>query len=159
MINTIFATLFLLSSNGCETTQSSITGNSMQGLLWNKQEITIRHLDCEGFERFDHLVFSHSETPNAVIKQLWGVPGDTLTIAEDGSFYINDTKALTPFKRTYKLLGAYKTRFQKLAKEGPLKGYLVLGHPGSLDSARVGLIPKENLLGWVDKDEPIIKQP
>ncbi|UTW58275.1 signal peptidase I [Kordiimonas sp. SCSIO 12603] len=155
MIAVLFSAALLLSDTSCEITTSSVTGNSMQGILWDKQAISIRSMGCEGFKRYDHLVFTHEETPNAIIKQLWGFPGDTVTVHKDGSFSVNGEKAVTPFKRTYKLLGAYKTRLKKMETEGPLKGYLVLGHPGSLDSARVGLISEGQILGWVSNTEPL----
>ena len=157
MIAAFFSIALIFSDTPCEITQSSVSGNSMQGILWDKQDISIRSMSCEGFKRYDHLVFTHEETPNAIIKQLWGFPGDTITVHKDGSFSVNGKKATTPFKRTYKLLGAYKTRLKKMAAEGPLKGYLVLGHPGSLDSARVGLISEKQILGWVSNAEPLKK--
>jgi len=128
----------------------------MQGLLWNKQKITVHSFGCGKPERYDHILFTHTETPNAVVKQMWGMPGDTMRVEDDGTFYINETQVMTPFSKPYVLIGAYKTRFKKL--EGILGGYMLLGHPGSLDSARVGLIPKENFLGYVKKAQPYMQK-
>lgn len=148
----LFWISLLLEAEQCDTIETTISGNSMQGILFNGQKITVYTPPCGAFELYDHLLFTHEETPNAVVKQLWGKPGDILKVNKNGSFTVNGVKALTPFKKPYILLGAYKTRFKKL--EGPLEGYLLLGHPGSLDSARMGLIPEENIIGFVKREEP-----
>ncbi|MBL4837105.1 MAG: hypothetical protein JKY34_05960 [Kordiimonadaceae bacterium] len=136
----------------CETIETTITGKSMQGLLWNRQKITVYRPSCGEAQLYDYLLFTHKETPNAVVKQLWGRPGDILAVLPTGHFTVNGVKALTPFKKPYKLMGAYRTKFKKI--QGPIEGYLVLGHPGSLDSARVGIIPEKDILGYVKRAEP-----
>ena len=124
----------------------------MQGILWDGQKITVHLPACGAPQLYDHLLFTSKQTVSAVVKQLWGQPGDVLEVLPTGHFTINGVKALTPFKRAYKLLGAYRTRFKKL--QGPLTGYLVLGHPGSLDSARIGLLQEKDILGFVKRDKP-----
>jgi signal peptidase I len=139
----------------CTMTETSVTGDSMQGLLWDKQKITVFGLDCGEPNRLDHLLFSNEETPNAVVKQIWGFPGDTLRIGENGHVFINEVRARTPYGKPYKLIGFARKKMKKLQGE-LVGGYLVLGHPGSLDSARVGLIPAALVLGFVKKDTPHI---
>ncbi|MFC3052922.1 signal peptidase I [Kordiimonas pumila] len=149
----LFAALMLFpEEDTCTTTETTISGNSMQGLLWDKQNITVYSFGCDTPSRYDYILFTHPETPNAVVKQLWGLPGDILRVEDDGHFYINDVMVMTPFSKPYLLLGAYKTRFKEI--EGILDGYMLLGHPGSLDSARVGLLPESSFLGYVKKAEP-----
>lgn len=156
ILSALILALYMGNADGCTVTDTTITGSSMQGILWDGQKISVQSMECGTVERYDHVLFTHEETPNAVVKQLWGMPGDILRVEDSGFFYINDVKVLTPFKRPYRLLGAYKTRFKKL--EGELTGYMLLGHPGSLDSARVGLIPRENFLGFVPKDDPSLQR-
>ncbi len=156
MISILVLSLVASLSGQCTVVDTTIKGNSMQGLLFDKQKISVRSMECEGLERFDHLLFTHDETESAVVKQLWGFPGDTLKVEDNGTFYVNGVKAITPFKRPYVLLGSAKTRLKKL--EGTIDGYLLLGQPGSLDSARAGLFHEKDLLGWVDKEETFIEE-
>lgn len=153
LFSTLLWASMLLEGETCETIETTISGNSMQGILFDGQKITVHTPACGAFELYDHLLFTHEETPNAVVKQLWGKPGDTIKVNRTGSFTVNGVKAMTPFGKPYVLLGAYKTRFKKLEGK-PLEGYLLLGHPGSLDSARMGLIPEENIIGFVKREEP-----
>lgn len=154
----------LLDADRCETIETTISGNSMQGILFDGQKITVYTPPCGAFERYDHLLFTHAETPNAVVKQLWGLPGDAIEVRRNGTFTVNGVIALTPFKRPYVLNGSAKRRIKKLQGK-PLDGYLVLGHPGvemgptgSLDSARIGLLTAEQIIGFVKQDEPYKEQ-
>ncbi len=134
----------------CLVTETTVKGTSLQGLLWADQLIKIYGLGCGFPERYDYVVFRSDEADLPVIKQLWGQPGDTLTVLDNGRFEINDTEARTPFNKPYRLLGSARTRLLKLV--GRLDGYLVLGHPGSVDSTRVGLLSKADILGYVLKN-------
>lgn len=156
----LFLISLIVEAEGCETIETVVSGNSMQGILFNGQKITVYTPACGAFERYDHLLFTHEDTPNAVIKQLWGLPGDVVKVKRNGTFTVNDVVALTPFKRPYVLNGSAKKRIRKLQSK-PLDGYLVLGHPGiemgptgSLDSARIGLLTKEQIIGFVKQEEP-----
>lgn len=135
----------------CVTVETSISGSSLQGQLWQGQAITVYGKGCGQPERYDYVVFRASDSTPQIIKQLWGLPGDTLAVQTNGRFHINGVEAKTPFGRPYVLLGAARTRFQKL--EGVLTDYLVLGHPGSDDSARLGLIAERDILGFVPRDK------
>ena len=139
----------VLADDDCITVDTSIDGASLEGHLWPSQEITVYGLGCGMPERYDYVVFHVTDGAPQVIKQLWGLPGDTLQVTEKNRFLINGVEAKTPFGKPYILLGSARTRFKKL--EGTLKGFLVLGHPGSVDSTRLGLIPKRDILGYVPK--------
>ncbi len=145
----------VLGTETCETIETTIAGDSMQGVLFHGQKITVYTPACGAFERYDYLLFTNEQTPNAVVKQLWGLPGDIIKVARNGSFTINGVQAMNPFKRPYILMGAYKTRLRKLQGR-PLDGYLLLGHPGSLDSGRIGLVDKSKIIGFVKRDEPYV---
>lgn len=136
----------------CLVTETTVKGDSLEGLLWPDQAIKIHSLGCGFPERYDYVVFRSTEAELPVIKQLWGQPGDTLTVLDNGRFEINGIEARTPFNKPYRLLGSARTRLLKLV--GQLDGYLVLGHPGSVDSARVGLLSKIEILGYVLKNPP-----
>lgn len=144
------ALIFASTPDDCVISETSVNGNSLQGLLWQDQMIEIHSLGCGMPERYDYIVFRSDESDRPVIKQLWGQPGDVLTVLDNGRFQINGVEAITPFKKPYRLLGSAKTRFKKL--EGEINGYLVLGHPGSVDSARVGLLSTDEILGYVRRN-------
>lgn len=153
MIASFVFVSMVLAAGPCKTIETTITGDSMQGMLFHGQKITVYTTACGTFNRYDYLLFTNEQTENAVVKQLWGMPGDTIKVSKNGSFTINGVQALNPFKRPYILMGPYKTRLSKL-QEHPLDGYLLLGHPGSLDSGRVGLIDKSEIIGFVKRGEP-----
>jgi len=125
----------------------------MQGLLWDGQKISVHSMECGAPERYDYMVFTHPETPNAVVKQIWGMPGEQVTVTGDGHMIVAGETVLTPFGKPYRLIGYARKRVTKLSKK-PLAGYFVLGHPGSLDSARLGLVGEEAILGYVKKETP-----
>lgn len=136
----------------CVNVETSVSGNSLDGQLWQGQKIIVQGLGCGDPARYDFLVFTTSDAAPSepfIIKQLWGLPGDTLIVHDNGRFEINGVPAKTPFGKPYVLLGSAKTRLGKIT--GPLDGYLVLGHPGSVDSAQVGLILRQNIIGFVAK--------
>ena len=99
----------------------------------------------------DFVIFTDDESKNLVIKQVWGLPGDTFHVDDRGGLYVNGEHALTSFDRPYMVNRFYRKKLKKY--EGVLEGYLVLGHPGSLDSGRIGPIGKEVMLGIVPRDE------
>lgn len=140
-----------LGQEECITVDTSIDGASLEGQLWPGQEITVFSLGCGMPERYDYVVFHVTDGAPQVIKQLWGLPGDTLQVTEKNRFLINGIEAKTPFGKPYVLLGSARTRFKKL--EGTIDGFLVLGHPGSVDSARLGLIPRRDIVGYVPKEQ------
>lgn len=137
----------VIADDKCSVTETTIKGNSLQGLLWPDQDIKIHSLGCGFPDRYDYVVFRSDQSELPVIKQLWGQPGDILTVLDNGRFEINGREVQTPFNKPYRLLGAARTRLKKLA--GEIDGYLVLGHPGSVDSARVGLLKKTDIVGYV----------
>ncbi|PCI64639.1 MAG: signal peptidase I [Kordiimonadales bacterium] len=141
----------------CSTIDTSIKGDSMQGTLNNGQKITVYLPACGKPARYDHLLFTNEETGSAVVKQIWGMPGDTVEVLKKNRLFINGVLALTPLKKRYVLLGFAKKRMKRLEGK-PLEGYLVLGHPGSLDSARVGVIAEKNMLGYVKRDQPYVEK-
>ena len=144
--------LVTTADDDCRITETTVKGNSLQGLLWPDQVIKIHSIGCGFPERYDYIVFRSDQSELPVIKQLWGQPGDILTVLDNGRFEINGTEVRTPFNKPYRLLGAARTRLKKLV--GEIDGYLVVGHPGSVDSARVGLLSKADIAGYVLKDPP-----
>lgn len=135
----------------CVTVETTVEGSSLEGKLWPDQEITVFGWGCGSPDRYDYVVFDVEGKEEQVIKQLWGLPGDELRLLKKGRFSINGIEAKTPFGKPYILLGYAKTRFKQF--EGKLSGYLVLGHPGSVDSARIGLIKKWDILGYVPQEQ------
>jgi len=147
----------LLGDEPCKMIETTVSGSSMQGILWDGQKITVYTAGCGVPARYDHMLFTHTETPNAVVKQIWGMPGDMVQVSPKGRLYINDVEAKTPFGKPYVLIGFSKKRLKKLEGK-PLEGFILLGHPGSLDSSRVGLVLEENILGYVKREKPYVQK-
>jgi len=150
LILTALLMMIAPSDKDCVISETSVEGTSLQGLLWQDQMIKVHSLGCGIPSRYDYIVFRSDEAKLPVIKQLWGKPGDVMRVLDNWRFEINGLEATTPFKKPYRLLGAARARFKKL--EGEINGYLVLGHPGSVDSARVGLLSASDILGYVPQD-------
>lgn len=129
----------------------------MQGILNHGRKITVYLPACGKPARYDHLLFTSTESDGAVVKQIWGLPGDTIEVLKKNGLFINGVEALTPFKKRYVLVGFSKTRMKRLQGK-PLEGYLVLGHPGSLDSTRMGVVMEKDVLGYVKQDEPYVEK-
>jgi len=136
---------------GCAEVDKHVLGSSLMGLIKPGQEIRIYSPDCVKVGRYDYIVFQTKESNNLVIKQVWGLPGDTLAVGDDGSLTVNGVKVLTPYDRPYILMGYFRNKMKKHA--GVLKGYLAMGHPGSVDSGRLGPIPPADVVGVVTQDE------
>ena len=140
----------------CEIIQTTITGNSMQGILWDGQKITVYTPSCGKPERYDHMLFTHASRPNAIVKQIWGMPGDMLRVGKVGHFYINDIEVKTPFGKPYILDRFQRKQLRKLEGKS-IEGFFLIGHPGSEDSVRLGLIPTKIIMGYVKRDQPYVE--
>jgi len=134
----------------CTPIEKEINGNSLEGQLFADQSVEVLPLACAAPERLDFVIFTSSESDNLVIKQIWGVPGDILTVSDRGHVFINGEQTLTPFDKPYMVKPFFRKRLKKF--EGPLEGYMALGHPGSLDSGRIGPIPASDILGVVSRE-------
>lgn len=135
----------------CEPIEKEIVGKSLEGQLMPGQSVEVLPIHCAEPRRMDFVIFTDDESQNLVIKQVWGLPGDRFTVDDKGFLYVNGEHALTSFDRPYMVNRFYKKKLKKF--EGELRGYLVLGHPGSLDSGRIGPIGKDVMVGIVMRDE------
>lgn len=156
MIMAVFLALVLAGDDGaqspadCLPIEKEINGKSLEGQLFPGQKISVLPSSCRAPARMDFVIFTSSENENLVIKQIWGVPGDILSVGERGQVLVNGEQTLTPFDKPYILDRFHARRLRKF--EGPLKGYLALGHPGSLDSGRLGPIHHDDIIGVVDQE-------
>ena len=137
----------MAANEDCVIVNTTVSGSSMEGLLWRDQPLEVQGLGCGMPERYDFVVFRLKGENNPIIKQLWGQPGDTVQVLDNGRLKVNDREVKTPFGRPYVLLGAARTRMKKITS--PIEGFLLFGHPGSVDSAKVGLVAQEDILGFV----------
>ncbi|MCJ9427847.1 S26 family signal peptidase [Kordiimonas marina] len=138
-------------TEGCAEVDKHVLGSSLMGLIKPGQEIKVYSPACVKVGRYDYIVFQTKESDNLVIKQVWGMPGDRLAVGDDGSLTVNGVKVLTPYDRPYILMGYFRKQMKKYT--GVLKGYLAMGHPGSVDSGRLGPIPPADVVGVVTRDE------
>lgn len=135
----------------CTPVEKEIEGTSLQGQLMPGQKVMAVRLGCREMRMMDFVIFTSEESSNLVIKQIWGMPGDLLSVDEKGYVFVNGEHVLTPFDKPYRLNPYFKRKLKKF--EGALEGYLLMGHPGSLDSGRVGPIALDDIVGIVEKDE------
>lgn len=131
----------------CVKVKTSVAGASLDGLLWEGDEIEVYGLGCGDIGRYDYVVFYVGETISPIIKQAWGLPGDTVEVTPKNRLTVNGVEVKTPFGRSYHLMPGPRKRMAKLPD--PIDAYLLMGHPDSVDSTRVGLIPLDKILGYV----------
>ena len=129
----------------CRPVTIEITGDSLQGVVFSGERLTVSSIGC-GAPALDDLVVFRTKDGRFVVKQVWGRPGDTLRVADDGRMYVDGRLAETPFGRPY-IVRRAAYRLMK-GHEGRLDGYLALGHPGSVDSAMLGPIARADIVGF-----------
>ena len=129
----------------CRPVTVEITGDSLQGVVFSGERLTVSSIGC-GAPALDDLVVFRTTDGRFVVKQVWGRPGDTLRVADDGRIYVDGRLAETPFGRPY-IVRRAAYRLMK-GHEGRLDGYLALGHPGSVDSAMLGPIARADIVGF-----------
>ncbi len=135
----------------CTPVAKEIHGTSLQGQLMPGQMVMAVPPGCRDMQRLDFVIFISDESKNLVIKQIWGMPGDVLSVDDKGYVSVNGEQVLTPFDKPYRLNPYFTRKLKKF--EGELTDYLLLGHPGSLDSGRVGPVPLKDIVGIVEKEE------
>ena len=122
-------------------TPVQVDGKSMYPTLDDNEILLLKKYD-HSYERFDIVVFEYNDSK--LVKRIIGLPGEYVAY-KDNELYINNEKV-------YFELEAYTYDFELSElgyKEIPEDYYLVLGdnRTNSIDSRRIGLIPKENILG------------
>lgn len=122
-------------------TPVQVDGESMYPTLDNNEILLLKKYD-HSYGRFDIVVFAYNNSK--LVKRIIGLPGDYVEY-KDNELYINNKKI--DFE-----LDAYTYDFELSElgfKEIPEGYYFVLGdnRTNSIDSRRIGLIPKENILG------------
>lgn len=122
-------------------TPVQVDGESMYPTLDDNEILLLKKYD-HSYERFDIVVFNYNSSK--LVKRVIGLPGEYVEY-KNNELYINDEKI--DFN-----LDAYTYDFDLSElgfKQIPEDYYLVLGdnRTNSIDSRRIGLIPKENILG------------
>lgn len=144
--------------------QREIRGQSMKGVLDAGDQILVlrNYYDCRPVERGDWVVFRYSGTLGknmAIIKQVAGVPGDTLGSepVENkavSAIIINGDSVKSPDGKPYylnKVGASYLGLALRQTRNGviPRGRYWVLGtaYADGWDSRRFGFIPHQDLMG------------
>lgn len=122
-------------------TPVQVDGESMYPTLDDNEILLLKKYD-HSYERFDIVVFNYNNSK--LVKRIIGLPGEYVEY-KNNELYINEEKV--GFK-----LDAYTYDFELSElgfKQIPEDYYLVLGdnRTNSIDSRRIGLIPKSNILG------------
>ena len=140
----------LLSSINCAELELTVKGSSMEPLLVSSQVVTAVRSGCIEVSRDDFVVFKNSATAGFTIKRAVAIPGDSLSW--EGSYLlINGSPALTPSGKNYSFTNRSKLFFKSYLDE-PITWFLVLGRPGSLDSARIGPIPPSEIVAIIKSE-------
>ena len=122
----------------CVSAVERVKGNSLAGLIFDGAEVPAYPLTCRQPDLGDLLVFRTELGGTKYIKQIKGMPGQSLTIVERNHVEIDGFRVVLPNGRDLRL-----TRLQLLVINkivGPLDGYFVIGVAGSLDSTQLGTI-------------------
>lgn len=141
-------------------TPTVVSGSSMYPTLHNDDKIMLNKVTplIKGYERFDVVVFKHSDT-EYYVKRIIGVPGDTVSYSDD-TLYVNNK----PYKENYLNYSKTTLDSNELLTEDfsldtlygvhkvPKGYYFVLGDNrkksnDSRNSSDVGMIPKSKMVG------------
>ena len=127
-----------------------VDGPSMQPTLHTSEYILVDKVEyfLHSPQRGDIIVFQAPPNPSeAYVKRVIGVPGDTVTVALDGTITVNGVQLNEPYVAE---LAAENTKAQTW-HVGPDQ-YFVLGdnRANSSDSRSWGLVPRHNIIGKAD---------
>lgn len=119
----------------------TINGDSMYPTLKNGEKAFFKKTDT--FNRFD-IVIIKTEDDFSIIKRIYGMPGETISITTNGTIYI-DSKKIVNDVYAYGDTGNFESVTLKDNE------YFVLGdnREFSLDSRNIGPISKDNIVGVV----------
>jgi signal peptidase I len=136
-----------------------VRGDSLRGLVEPGQTLSLWHgyYECERPRHGDLVAFRHPGLDAPIVKRVVAVAGDTFTVGEGtaacGRLGVNDAPVRTAAGREYcldaaamALLGTYARDYRGVV---PADAVLLLGsgERSSLDSGRVGLVSRGDLLG------------
>lgn len=118
-----------------------VNGNSMYPTLKDGEKAFYRKTD--EFNRFDIIFFKYEN--NSLIKRIYGMPGDTITINNE-KIYINNKKIEDKY-----VYGITKDNINITLEDNE---YYVLGDNREIsrDSRHIGPIKKESIMGVVLKN-------
>ncbi len=122
-------------------TPVQVDGQSMYPTLDDNEILLLKKYD-HSYERFDIVVFNYNNSK--LVKRIIGLPGEYVEY-KNNELYINNEKLDFDLEAH-----TYDFELSELGfKQIPEDYYLVLGdnRTNSIDSRRIGLIPKENILG------------
>lgn len=110
--------------------------------------------ECETIEVGDIVVFKTSALPSAlVIKRIAAVGGQTLSLKKLSNgrvrVLVDGDSAFAVDGKPYELSDLAASVLKLYEGSLPANTLLVLGRPGTLDSARIGLIPLADVVGVV----------
>ncbi|PIR12753.1 signal peptidase I [Candidatus Falkowbacteria bacterium CG11_big_fil_rev_8_21_14_0_20_39_10] len=151
----------IVSQNNCDIKieERIVRGNSLSGLIESGQtvEILFGFYDCNEIKREDRVVYNYAGDSEPIIKIVKGIPDDKFQLKKSGAdcwnILINGgilgNSQNMPYcfsEHGYRMLSLYEKDYNGII---PQDVYLILGNlaEGSLDSARFGLIGKNDILG------------
>lgn len=139
----------------------TVRGNSLEPIIkaGKSVEVLTGYYNCNPVLREDIVVYNYSGNKNPIIKVVKGIPGDTISLSKNGDNYWNilingeilRNSENIPYQLTekeYKIISLYIKDYNGVIPENT---YLIMGNKpkGSLDSRRIGLVDKKDIVGKV----------
>ena len=149
------------SSGDCSRSKKFIVnGDSMSGIFEHGQNIRARYgyYSCHEPVRNEIVVVKYGGDPNPLLKQIRGVPGDSLSFAKDkyaDYLVLNKVPLMTTKNKFFYVDSNAKKLLSGYLLDGKIRkeAYLILGNQpvGSIDSRDFGLLGIQQFLGVVPK--------
>jgi signal peptidase I len=151
-------TTTLDTSQNCSTPKTvTVRGTSMFGIFNHNDELVLQqgYYNCHPVAFKDIIVFEYNQTKD-FIKQVYGMPGDTLTY-KDNYLLINNKKVQNhkgEFYQVDEVGKSYVRLMQQTIMQNsiiPRGHFWVLGTAkmSGYDSRRIGLVPMQNISGKI----------
>jgi len=145
---------------GCVDEERRVIGTSLAPIIQDKEIVEVRlGTDCiEPLSRGSIVLIETGARKKPLAKILKGMPGDSFTINEEGLIFINQA-ALKNSEGAFYRLSPSRAKVLRLYEKSfdgviPEDAYLVMGDrpSGSLDSTRLGLIHRRDIIGRTVND-------
>jgi len=146
-----------MQANACEQRSIRIEGHSLAPRIAHGATVEVEiGVDCLFTpKRGEVVLFASGALDIPIAKEVVGLPNDRWGISDAGAVVVNGKRATNGQGKPYRLNAARMRMLKLYEKEYdgvmPPNTYLLMGEPttGSLDSSRLGLIHRQDIIGRV----------